>query len=376
MDNFIPYAKQWISEEDIKEVEKVLRSDWITQGPSIDEFEEKVAEYCDAKYAVATSSGTDALHLAYLAVGIKEGDEVITTPMTFVATANAVVYCGGVPVFADIDLATLNIDPVEIEKKITEKTKAIAPVDFAGVPCDYKAIKEIAEKHNLIIVEDACQALGATYKGKKIGGLNDFTVFSFHPAKHITTGEGGMVLTNNKEFADKMRKLRHHGAVKNPDKGGWYYDIEELGYNFRITSFQCALGISQFKKLDKFVERRREIVKMYNEAFSDIDEIITPKEMEHIKSSWHIYPIQFKTSDRRKVFDKFRDNKIGVQVHYTPVHLLSFYKKKFGCKEGDYPLAEKYSNRAITLPLFPKMTDSQVERVIKVTKGIVEKYKK
>jgi len=372
MSEFIPYAQQWLDEEDINKVAEALRTDWITQGPLIDEFENKVSEYTGAKYAVAVSSGTAALHAAYNAIGIKEGDEVITTPLTFAATSNAVVYCGGTPVFVDINSETLNIDPIEIEKKITDKTKAIAVVDFAGVPCDYDAIKEIAQKHNLIIVEDACHALGAEYKGRKIGSIAEITVFSFHPAKHITTGEGGMVLTDNKEWADQMKSFRHHGTIKYPEKGGWYYDIKKPGYNYRITSFQCALGISQFEKLDKFVERRREIVEMYNNAFSDTDEIITPKEIDGAKSSWHIYPIQFKTKNRREMFDAFRENNIGVQVHYTPTHLLSFYKNEFGYKEGDFPMAEKYAERAITLPLFPKMTREQVQRVIQVTKQIIK----
>lgn len=373
--DFIPYAHQWIDEDDIKEVSRVLRTDWITQGPVINEFEKKVAEYCGAKYAVAVSSGTAALHTAYKVAGIGRGDEVITTPLTFAGTANAVVYCEGTPVFADIDSATLNIDPKEIEKKITEKTKAIAIIDFAGLPCDFDEIKKIAQDHNLLVVEDACHALGAEYKGKKIGGLSDFTVFSFHPAKVITTGEGGMILTNDKEFADKMKSFRHHGIVKNPEKGGWYYDIEEPGYNYRITSFQCALGLSQFKKLDKFVERRKEIVETYNKAFTGIDEIITPKESSYAKSAWHIYPIQLKLEKlkitRREAFDYFREQGIGVQVHYTPVHLLSFYKTEFGCKKGDFPIAEKYSERAITLPLFPKLSEVDIQRVIKAVKNLV-----
>lgn len=372
MSDFIPYAKQWLDSEDIKAVSEALKTDWITQGPLIDEFEEKLAEYTGAKYAVAVSNGTAALHMAYLALGIKKGDEVITTPLTFSATSNAICYCGGTPVFVDIDQNTLNINPAEIEKKITEKTKAIAIVDFAGVPCDIDAIKEIAQKHNLFVIEDAAHALGSEYKGIKVGGLSDLTIFSFHPAKTITTGEGGAVLTNNKTLYDKMKVIRHHGTVKNPEIGGWYYDIETLGHNFRITSFQCALGLSQLKKLDKFIKRRRGIVGMYNKAFSDIDEIITQREQEHTKSGWHIYPIQFKTKNRKKMFDAFRENNIGVQVHYIPVHLLSFYKNKFSYKEGDFPMAEQYAKRAITLPLFPKMTDQEVQRVIQVTKQIIE----
>lgn len=377
---FIPYAKQWISSDDIQQAAEVLRGDWITQGPQIDKFEKAVAKYCGAKYAVAVSSGTAALHAAYATAGIGKGDELITTPLTFSATANAARYCGSRPVFVDIDPNTLNISPREIEKKITKKTKAIAPVDFAGLPCDYDEINKIAKKHNLLVIEDACHALGSTYKGKKIGSLSDMTIFSFHPAKAITTGEGGMVLTNNKRFYEKMRSFRHHGIVKKPEKGLWYYDIQSPGNNYRITSFQAALGLSQLKKLSGFLQRRREIVRQYNKAFGDIEEIITPPEPKGYRSAWHIYPVQFRLEklkvNRKKLFSEFRSQGIGVQVHYIPVHLLSFYKKEFDYRVGDYPITENYYERAVTLPLFPKMTNAQVERVIKATKQIIKKYRK
>lgn len=377
---FIPYGSQWIGPEDIKAVSDVLKTALITQGPQIEEFEKALARYCGAKYAVAVSSGTAALHLAYLSAGIGRRDEVITTPLTFAATANTIYFCGAKPVLADIDPKTLNIEPKEIENKLTKRTRVIAPVDFAGLPCDYDEIKCLAKKHNLLVIEDACHALGAEYKGKRVGSLSDMTVLSFHPVKAITTGEGGMVLTNNRMFYEKMRIFRHHGIVKKPEKGGWYYDIAKPGYNYRITSFQCALGLSQLKKLDKFVARRREIVEMYNKAFSDIDEIIIPPEPDYAKSAWHIYPVQFKLeklkAGRKGLFDEFREQGIGVQVHYTPVHLLSFYRKEFGYKAGDYPSAENYSKRALTLPLFPKMTNGQAQRVIRVTKRIIEKYKR
>jgi len=376
----IPYGHQWIDEKDIKEVVKVLKSDWITQGPNVEEFEKKIAEYCKVKYAVAVSSGTAALQAAYTVAGIGSGDEVITTSLTFAATANMIVQCGGKPVFADIQGDTLNIDSKEIEKKITNKTKAVAPVDFAGQPCDYGEIKKIAKENKLLIIEDAAHALGAEYKGKKIGSFADMTILSFHPVKAISTGEGGAILTNNKNFYEKLKLFRHHGIVKKPEKGGWYYEIESPGYNFRITDFQCALGISQLKKINKFIKKRREIVKKYNEAFRDIKEIIIPTERDYVKSAWHIYPIQLRLEklkvDRKKIFEELRKKGLGVQVHYLPIHLQPFYRKKFGYKKGDFPIAESYYERAITLPLFPRMTSKEVNRAIKTIKKTINFYKK
>ncbi|MGA2418072.1 MAG: UDP-4-amino-4,6-dideoxy-N-acetyl-beta-L-altrosamine transaminase [Candidatus Staskawiczbacteria bacterium] len=371
MEKIIPYGHQWTDNSDIKEVVKVLKSDWLTQGPKIKEFEKAVARYCKVKYAVAVSSGTSALYLAYAASGIKSGDEVITTPLTFAATANMIFFCGAKPVFADIEKDTLNIDPKEIEKKITSETKAIAVVDFSGHPCDYDEIFKIAKKHKLLVIEDACHALGAEYKGKKIGSFTDMTILSFHPVKHITTGEGGMILTNNKNFYEKLKILRNHGIVKWPKKGSWYYEIENPSFNCRITDIQCALGLSQSKKIGQFIKRRREIVAIYNEAFKNIKEIIIPIEKDYAKSSWHIYPIQVPAADRRRIFEALQENGIGVQVHYMPLHLHPFYKNKFGYKEGDFPIAEEYYERAITLPLFPKMTNEQVHRVIKTVEKII-----
>lgn len=374
--HYIPYGRQWIDDEDIKEVVKVLKSDWLTQGPKVEEFERAVAKYCGARYAVAVCSGTAGLQAAYLAAGIKSEDEVITTPLTFAATANCIVHLGGKPVFVDVQEDSLNIDPKEIEKKITKKTKAIVSVDFAGQPCDYDEILKIARENNLLVIEDACHALGSQYKDRKIGSLAHMTILSFHPVKHITTGEGGMVLTNNKEFYQKLKRIRHHGIIKKPEKGQWYYEIEEPGLNLRITDFQCALGLSQLKKLDKFISRRREIAGVYNNAFKDIKEIIMPIEKDYVKSAWHIYPIQVQRVDRRKIFEQLQGQGIGVQVHYLPIHLHPFYKKTFKYKEGDFPKAEEYYQRTITLPLFPKMTDEEVEKVIKTVKKIINFYRK
>ena len=380
MKKTIPYGHQWIDEKDIKEVGLALRSDWITQGPKVEEFEEKVSKFSGAKYGVAVSSGTTALQLAYTAAGLGPRDEVITTPLTFVATSNAFVVLGAKPVFADVKEESLNIDPKEIEKKITKKTRALAVVDFAGFPCQYDEILKIAKKHNLLIIEDASHALGSIYKGKRIGSIADMTILSFHPVKTITTGEGGMVLTNNKEFYESLKVLRHHSILKKPQKGTWYYEIEEPGYNFRLTDFQAALGISQLQKLNKFIQRRREIVRKYNRAFGHIQEIITPPlEPKGVKAAWHIYVIQLVLeklkADRKKIFEDLHKEGIMVQVHYIPLHFQPFYKKKFGFKRGDFPKTENYYERAITLPLFPKMTNKEVEKVIETVKKIINYYR-
>src|SRR3989344_4068436 len=315
----IPYGHQWLDSDDIKEVVKVLKGDWLTQGPKVEEFEKAVAKYCKVKYAVAFSSGTSALHGAYMATGIGKGDEVITTPLTFAATSNILYFCGAKPVFADIERDTLNINHLLVEGLITKKTKAIVTVDFAGNPCNYDEILSLAKKHKLLVIEDACHALGAKYKGKKVGSFADMTVFSFHPVKHITTGEGGMVLTDNEDFFKKLKVLRSHGIVKQPEKGGWYYQIENPSFNYRLTDIQSALGLSQLKKLDKFIMRRREIVEIYHKSFKDIKNLILPKESAGSFSAWHIYPVQIIGKERREFFEQLKKNGIGVQVHYMPL---------------------------------------------------------
>ncbi|MEA3453070.1 MAG: UDP-4-amino-4,6-dideoxy-N-acetyl-beta-L-altrosamine transaminase [Patescibacteria group bacterium] len=380
MRKIVHYSHQWIDNKDIKEVLKVLKSDWITQGLMVQKFEKAVAKYCGAKYAVAVSSGTAALHSAYSVAGIGRGDEVITTSLSFAATANAVIYCGGKPIFSDIKADTLNIDPKEIEKKITKKTKAIAPVDFAGHPCDYHKILKIAKRYNLLVIEDASHSLGSKYKSERVGTFADFTTLSFHAVKTITTGEGGMVLTNNKAFYEKLKIFRHHGIVKKAGGDKWYYEISEIGHNYRLTDFQCALGLSQLKKIDKFIKKRREIVKKYNQAFKNIKEIITPTERDNVKSAWHIYVIQLSLDKlkvgRGEIFRMLQKEGIGVQVHYVPLYLQPFYVEKFGYKEGNFPITDQYYQRAITLPLFPKMTDKEVDRVIKTVQKVMDFYKK
>lgn len=390
---YIPYGRQSIDDADIEAVVKVLKSDYLTTGPAVAAFEKKVADYVGAKYAVAVSNGTAALHVACLAAGIGEGDEVITTPITFAASANCVLYCGGTPVFADIDPDTYNISPEELEKKITSRTKAIIPVHYTGQPCDMDAILEIAHKHNLLVVEDGAHALGAAYKGKKIGSIADMTCFSFHPVKPVTTGEGGMIVTDNEELYRRLVLYRSHGITRDKDMmqqyeeqlqqssdpalqeaadmlrgdvidpGGWYYQQLELGYNYRITDISCALGASQMDKLDHFLERRRQIAKKYDEAFADIPQIKTPWQQEGCQSGWHLYMIQTMERSRREVFEGLRQAGIGVNVHYIPVYRHPYYQRN-GYAGVHCLNAEAFYERAISLPIFPELTGQQQDYVI------------
>ena len=384
-DKMLPYGHQWIDQDDIKAVSEVLQSDWITQGPRVGEFEKNFAIYVGARYAIAVNSGTAALHAACFAAQIEKGDEAITTPITFAASANCVLYQGGTPVFADIDEDTLNIDPVEIKKKITKRTKALIPVDFTGLPADLEKILQIAKDNNLIIIEDASHALGATYRDRKIGSISDITIFSFHPVKHITTGEGGMITTNNKEYYERLNLFRTHGITKDKDKllnydGPWYYEMQELGYNYRLTDFQCSLGISQLGKIESNLARRREIVKKYNNKFKNMPELIIPSiNPKNSNPAWHIYMIQLNLEklkvERKEIFEALRAENIGVNVHYIPVHLQPYYQKRFGYHLGDFPKAENYYSRAITLPVFPKMSDKDIDDVVAAVKKVIAYYK-
>ncbi|MEO4054182.1 UDP-4-amino-4,6-dideoxy-N-acetyl-beta-L-altrosamine transaminase [Solibacillus sp. CAU 1738] len=382
-DSYLPYGKQWVEDDDVDAVIKVLKSDYLTTGPTIACFEQKVAEYVGAKYAVAFSNGTAALHAACFAAGIGEGDEVITTPITFAASANCVRYVGGTVVFADIKEDTYNIDPLEIEKNITPNTKAIIPVHFTGQPVQLDEIHAIAKRHNLIVIEDAAHALGAEYKGEKIGALSDMTMFSFHPVKHVTTGEGGVITTNNKYFYKQLLQFRSHGITKDSEslwknEGPWYYDMQFLGYNYRMTDFQAALGISQMSKLEEFVSRRREIAKIYDEAFIENELIITPKQHLEGNSSWHLYIIKLNlakvNATRKDIFEALIAQNIGVNVHYIPVHTLSYYQQ-LGYKKSSMPKAEELYEAIITLPLFPKMSNSDVQDVIYAVKTELEKVR-
>ncbi|MBH0164043.1 UDP-4-amino-4,6-dideoxy-N-acetyl-beta-L-altrosamine transaminase [Fictibacillus sp. 7GRE50] len=384
-DSYLAYGRQWIDEEDIQAVVDVLKGDFLTTGPTINKFEHAVANYVGAKYAVAFSNGTAALHGACFAAGIEEGDEVITTPMTFAASANCVLYMGGTPVFADIDNKTYNINPENIEKLITEKTKAIIPVDFTGQPVELDTILNIAKKHNLVVIEDAAHALGATYRGRKIGSIADMTMFSFHPVKHITTGEGGIITTNSKNYYDKLLQFRSHGITRNQgqlinkNEGPWYYEMQFLGFNYRMTDFQAALGISQLKKNDKFVEIRTKYVDLYNKAFEQHKFIDPPHLITDSNSSWHLYVIRLKldklNADRKEIYEALISENIGVNVHYIPVHLLPYYSD-IGYQKGICPNAEKLYEEIITLPLYPAMNQKDIEDVIEAVNKILIFYSK
>lgn len=368
----IPYGRQSIDESDIQAVVDVLRSDYLTTGPGVLEFERAVCAYTGAKYAVAISNGTAALHAACFAAGIGPGDEVILPPLTFAASANCVLYCGGTPVFADVDEKTYNMDPEEIKRKITEKTKAIIAVHLAGHPCDMDRILAIARKHRLLVIEDAAHALGAKYNGKKIGVISDMTTFSFHPVKPITTGEGGMIVTDNEKFYQSLCLFRSHGITRDAslmkkNDGPWFYQQLYLGYNYRITDIQCALGVSQMKKLDAFIGRRREIAERYDKAFADCNNIIVPYRLPKTESGWHLYIIQVKNCDRREVFEKLQADGIGVNVHYIPVYFHPYYQEH-GYQNVHCPKAEEIYSHIISLPLYPGLTEKDQEYVIQKVK--------
>ncbi|MBU1165636.1 UDP-4-amino-4,6-dideoxy-N-acetyl-beta-L-altrosamine transaminase [Candidatus Micrarchaeota archaeon] len=368
----IPYGKQEIDQSDIDAVIQTLKGDWITSGPKIDEFEKAIAEYVGAKHAVAVNSGTSALDIAVGALELPEGSEIITTPFTFVATSNCILYNGCKPIFADIDLKTYNIDPDEIRKKITKKTKAIIYVDYAGQPCDIDEIREIAQEHDLKLIEDAAHAIGAEYKGKKVGSLADMTEFSFHPVKHITTGEGGIVTSNNEELVKKMRMLRNHGMDRSlrerlGPNASYAYDIKTLGRNYRITDIQCALGYSQLKKLDGIIEKRTRIAAAYAKAFDEMDGITTPFVKNDVKHAWHLYTILLdKGMDRDKFFNEMRTREIGVNVHYIPIYMFSYYKKLEGAAmdKNNFPNTNDVFSRIITLPLYPGLETIEIEKVV------------
>lgn len=383
--NYLSYGKQKIDEDDIEEIIKVLKSDYLTTGPVVYKFEEKISKYVNSKYAVSFSSGTAALHAACYAAGIRSGDEVITSPITFAASANCILYCNAIPVFADINSETYNIDPGDIEKKITRNTKAIIPVDFTGQSVDLDAIKEIARKNKLIVIEDAAHAIGTKYNGKCIGSISDMTVFSFHPVKTITTGEGGMVTTNNEEFYKKLILFRTHGIIKekdlliSQDEGPWYYEQIDLGYNYRITDIQCGLGISQLNKINDFIKIRKEIVKIYNEELSKIDGIIIQKEELFSDTSRHLYIIKLELEKfkvgRKEIFEALLAENIGVNVHYLPVYLHPYYKN-LGYNKGLCPRAEELYKAMITLPLHISMTKEDISDVTNALKKVLNYYRK
>lgn len=382
--SFLPYGRQSVDEADIQAVVDVLRSDWLTTGPKVGEFEEAFAARVGAAHAVSFTSGTAALHAAAFAAGLKAGDEAITTPMTFAATANCVLYQGATPVFADVSADTLNIDPEQVMGKVSSRTRAVLPVDYAGHPAEMSTILETARQHGLIVIEDACHALGAEYQGKHVGSIADMTVFSFHPVKHITTGEGGMVTTNDPRFAETLRRFRNHGissdARQRQSAGQWHYEMVLLGFNYRLPDIGCALGLQQLKRLDLNLARRREIAAMYTEAFREIPGVIPPAVRSDANPAWHLYPIRLDleklTADRAQIFRALRAENIGVNVHYIPVHLHPYYRDRFSYAPGAYPVAENAYDRLISLPMFHAMNRRDVEDVIAAVGKVCLAYSK
>jgi len=381
---FLPYGRQSVEEADIQAVVDVLRSDWLTTGPKVGEFEEVFAARVGAAHGVSFSSGTAALHAAAFTAGLKAGDEAITTPMTFAATANCVLYQGATPVFADVSADTLNLDPEQVIKKISPKTRAILPVDYAGHPAEMSAILKTAQERGLVVIEDACHALGAEYRGRRVGNLADMTVFSFHPVKHITTGEGGMVTTNNPQFAETLRRFRNHGissdARQRQSAGQWHYEMVLLGFNYRLPDLACALGLQQLQRLDSNLAQRREIAAVYTAAFREVPGVISPTVRAEVNPAWHLYPIRLDLAklsvDRAQIFRALRAENIGVNVHYIPVHLHPYYRDRFGFRNGDFPVAEDTYARLVSLPMFHSMTDKDMHDVIAAVAKVFSFYSK
>ena len=387
---FLSYGKQWIDESDIQAVLEVLRSDFIVQGPKIAEFENKLCEVTGAKHCVVVSNGTAALQMSMAALDMAPGSEGITTPITFVATSNAMIYAGLEPVFVDVERDTHNINPNLIREKINERTRLIVPVHYAGQPADMEAIQNIAKEQDLYVIEDAAHAIGSRYAdGTPVGNCkySDLTIFSFHPVKTITTGQGGAITTNNTELYERLVQLRNHGITNQADRlinkdevGPWYYEMQYMSFNFRMTDIQAALGISQLNKLNLFVERRRKIVERYNRAFESADFVDIPVERKGVYSAFHLYSPEFDFAaigkSRKDVMLALKQHSIGTQVLYIPVHLQPYYRKRYGYSEGDFLEAERFYSRTLSLPLYPKLTDEQVDYVIdNVYEVMTEKHK-
>ncbi len=379
MKNFIPYGRQDIDVDDINTVVQILKSDWLTQGPVIDEFEQATASMCNAKFAVALTSATAALHLACLALELGPGDILWTSPNTFVASSNCALYCGASVDFVDIDEKTYNMSVSALEEKLkwakahNKLPKVLVVVHFAGQSCDMKAIKALIEPYGIKVIEDASHAIGGKYQETKIGSCaySDMTIFSFHPVKIITTGEGGMVLTNSEALKKKLNLLRSHGITRDPhlmvgsSDGSWYYQQIALGFNYRITDIQAGLGLSQLKRIDSFIQRRRELAGQYDQQLAALP-VVTPWQSPDCFSAYHLYPIQIKPEvglSRKAVFDALREANIGVNVHYIPVHTQPYYQQ-LGFKKGAFPVAENYYERAISLPLHYRLTDSEQTYVV------------
>jgi perosamine synthetase len=365
----LPYGRQWIDDDDVEAVVEALRSDWLTTGPRVEAFETAFALETGSDHAVAVSSGTAALHAALHALGVGSGDEVIVPAMTFAASANCVVYQGATPVFADVDADTLLLDPGDAARRITERTRAIVAVDYAGQPCDYDALRSLARDHSLALVADACHSPGGAHRGRPVGSLADVTAFSLHPVKHITAGEGGLVTTDDEELAARMRRFRNHGIDtdhrRRAEAGSWFYEMVDLGFNYRITDLQCALGLSQLRKLAAWVDRRQELAALYDEAFATvagIEPLVTRDDVTH---AYHLYVARV-CGHRDKLFAALREERIEANVHYVPVHLHPYYRDHFGTGPGLCPIAEEAYRSILSLPLFPAMTEADVAEVVTV----------
>lgn len=378
----LSYGRQNIEEPDVWAVAEVLRSDWLTTGPKVREFEKAFGRFVGVGQAVALSSGTAALHAAMHALGVGPGDEVIVPTLTFVASANCVLYQGATPVFADVDAQTLLLDTNDVKRKITPKTKAIIAVDYAGHPCDYDGLRNLAASHGAILIADACHSLGASYKGRAVGTLADLNVFSFHPVKAMTTGEGGVVTTESAELGDRLRRFRNHGIsgdhFEREQNGSWFYEMIDLGYNYRITDIQCALGLSQLRRLPEWVVRRQAIAYRYDQAFADLPAVQLQAVRPEVCHAYHLYVIRLDSTnlsaDRARVFTALRAEGIGVNVHYLPVHLHPYYRRRFGTGPGLCPKAEAAYEEILSLPIFPSMRDEDVENVIEALWKVISAY--
>jgi perosamine synthetase len=367
-DRSLPYGRQTITDADVAAVVDVLRSDWLTTGPKVGEFEEAFAGHVRARHAVSFSSGTAALHAAVFAAGLEAGDEAITAPLTFCATSNAVLYQGATPVFADITGDTLTIDPEAAARAVTGRTRALMPVDYAGHPADLDAMRMLADRHGLLIIEDAAHALGASYRGRPVGSISHMSVFSFHPVKHLTTAEGGMVTTGDAALASRLRLFRNHGIERDARtrqaEGTWFYEMTALGYNYRLTDLASALGLAQLPRLADNVARRQTIAARYGEALSGLPNLTLPATAAGVAHAWHLYPVRVRPPvDRDEVFRALRAEGLGVNVHYIPVHLHPYYRQRFGYRGGEFPRAEAAYHGLISLPMFHGMTDRDVEDV-------------
>lgn len=381
----LSYGHQYIDEADIQAVTEVLKSDFLTCGPKTTELEKALCGLTGAAHCTAVSNGTAALHVACLAAGIGPGDEVITTPITFAASANAALYCGSWPVFADIDPKTYTIDPVSVEQCVTERTKAVIAVDFTGAPCDYDAIRAVCEKYHLLLIEDAAHSIGTAYRGTPVGKIADLTTFSFHPVKTITAGEGGAVLTKDAALAKRVGLFAKHGITRDPEllqdhnNSNWYYEQQLLGYNYRMTDIQCALALSQLRKLERFAARRKDLVRRYNEAFREIPEVLIQAEVEGSDTVRHLYILHLDfdrlNCGRKKFYDAMQAENIGVNVHYIPVYWFPYYQS-LGYRKGLCPNAEAYYESSMTLPLFYSMTDEDQDDVIRAVKKLVEYFRR